>query len=275
MDEDLTVVSVSDPEYLRHVRALAYSLKRNFPSAQLYLHLINTEPEQQRDLAIAFPKVEMGVETRSFDSLEEKRVYCAGSRARVMSNLLEWGKPLLLYLDADTIVRGNLARLIALIRSHDLVALKRRNKKDEHLRYATGVVGIRASQSSKVFLRKWADLIDRDPWFWFHEQLYFSKALEQMDGRIDFHSLPKRFIDWHYRLFSPIWVGKGSRKHEERIYVLAEDYYYRDVKGISGFDMKARITALGLARLVPRMLQKLQPRRSRRRLKLQSRRGVH
>ena len=252
MSDRLTIVSVSDPVYLRHLEALAVSLRRNYPLAQPYFLLVNVDPAQAARLRKVHPDAEIEHVARTFATDELKRSFCANCRAGLLHQLLQAGCERLLYLDADSLVRHNLAELDRLIASHDITILRRSVDGEEQIRFASGVIGLNRAPQTTAFVARWAEQIDANEQQWFNDQLYFSRTFDELGSTVSHGQLPLEYIDWEFRRASPIWVGKGPRKFDEWLYVMEEKHYLAHGRSGERIRHAALSTSLRAARMAIR-----------------------
>ena len=226
MKYQLAILSVSDPKYLRHLKTLLASVAQNFPVVKFYLHLINVEQSITEELLNIYPHIEFSWHNQQFANQENKQAYCANIRASLIFELLQQQDlSSLLYLDADSIVRKDLSELVKLIDTGDLVILERKNAAQARLRFPTGVIGIKNNSSTIKFIERWRDLLYDNLYDWYSDQACFTQTYEQMSSQVKLVSLPPEYVDWNFLPLSPIWVGKGARKYEHKIYLLEEEYY--------------------------------------------------
>jgi hypothetical protein len=223
----MDILSISNAAYLRHVRALAVSLAENAPQVRLILHLVNVPGDAAEAVSRIHPCTVVQTETRRFDTPDVERSYCCNARVGVLRDLLTRSRGgMVLYLDADSIVRSDISGIEMLLRGHDLLILHRGDQQEAHLRYATGVIGVRDTPATREFLSCWKADLDGRRSEWFADQLSFAAAAATVGSRISIGALPNRYIDWEFHRDSPIWVGKGPRKFENRRYRLEEEYFF-------------------------------------------------
>ena len=233
MNEILTILAISDSLYLERIKALLCSVRKNYSQARFYLHLVNVDLEQANSLKEIYPQIQFKIESQTFASEAEKRAYCANIRVKIIKELLaSTDISLLLYLDADSIVRQDLSELVNLISNHDLVILDRTYQSDLRLKFFTGVIGINNTIASRKFIKKWWELIQPNLYQWYSDQLYFSQTYEYLKSEINLANLPPQFADWEFWSNSPIWTAKGLRKEDNQIYLLEENYYLSQLNGI-------------------------------------------
>ena len=234
---ELTVLAISDPEFLPRLEVLAASLARNYPSARLHACLVNVEPRDAERLRSIHRHTELQFHSVELDSTEvtigldgitpytEKAGYCVNLRGRAILDLLLAGSPRVLFVDADTIVRRDLGPLCALIDRHDVV-IHKRPEAAEFMRVAGGVIGARPTAAAIEFFTRAVARIDAiGNRKFFSDQLAFHLTIEELGERVSAGHLPRTYIDWDFDEQSFIWVGKGRRKHENEQYLAEERSY--------------------------------------------------
>ena len=255
MCSSITIFSVSNSRYLKHLKVLLSSVTQNFPESTLYFHLININKDEIAELININQNINYYLENIEFNSGQEEKAYCANIRAKTIYKLLLNKEiDLLLYLDADSIVRKDLSDLVSLIRLHEITILHRFLSKDEHLKFATGVIGIKKTNNSLAFIKHWSDLVDNNIYEWFTDQLSFSKTYNALASEINLCNIPKKFIDWEFSLTTSIWVGKGPRKYEKELYKLEEQYYLLKLKQKTTYGVSLQIYKTRLFLFIQKIL---------------------
>jgi hypothetical protein len=220
MNNNVTILAVSDAAYLKHLVPLAASLNVHFPEARLHAHLINT-PSWVAKIVWKFHRnMDCTFERRKFKTESQRKAYCANIRVAVLNNLLKSGVGVLIYMDADSIVRKGLSEFVQLIRDHDIIIRQRFNT-GERTRFATGIIGINNSSRTHNFLVRWSEKVDQQKYQWFGDQISFAKTYDELSGPFRLYRLPMQFIDWELLSGSSIWSGKAEKK-KERLYSSAE-----------------------------------------------------
>ena len=226
-----TVLIVADREYLPRLKTLAASIRLVERSLRLHFFLINTDPIEVGMLRDQFSDADIEVESRSFSSEDEKRAICANCRAQVLLRLLEGGAERVLYLDADSIVRSPLQALLERLDDFDLLLHHRRHRPGEHEQFAAGVIALRNTEGTRRFVADWAERVLPREAEWYADQIGMLHAVESLKSEVEIGDLPAPWIDWTFRASSPVWAGKGDRKHHVRLYQLEEERVRRTFAG--------------------------------------------
>lgn len=224
----MTIVAVSDEAYLPRLEVLVASMLRNYPDARVHLHLINVSDERAQAIGQMGTTLTYTREVVHIEDVKQFAAYCANVRARVIGEVLKRGDPLVVYMDADSIVRRSLHGLYALIRNYDVLLLRQDSVKPvsgEHLIFAAGVIVCKNTPVVQDFVRKWRLGLESHIYEWFADQIQLARAVSA--SGITVGALPFSYIDWTFSPFSYVWAGKGDKKNENRLYILEERRYAR------------------------------------------------
>lgn len=254
----LTIISVSDPKYLKCLKVLTASVNQNSPTTKLYYHLINYCDDEavSKELLSIHPFIEFSFEKKQFQTDEQKRAYCANIRGEIIKDLLARGSKLLLYLDSDSIVRKDLSELETLMKSHDILILKRTEIKDSRLRFLTSTIGLNNTDATRHFVQRWAEIINENIYEWWTDQISFANTYDQLSSTINLMSIPQKFVDSQFSIFSPIWTGKGEKKYGAELYLLEEQYYIKKLKGEETLSVLFRMASKRLLKHFKKLPQK-------------------
>lgn len=227
---ELIILCVSDVSYLPFVKTLFNSVKCNVKLPyKFHLHTINVSEEEIENFRNEYKNIEFTSDEITLDSGQnnsnpfcksKKEAYCANIRAMVICDLLKCTNNPILYLDADSIVRGDLIELYKIIKSNDL-ALFRRDGAAKKNKILTGVIGINNNKTAFEFINYWVnELLKKDNLYkWFSDQIYFYTAMEKFGDEVKISTIPKKFIDVDFLEGAVIWCGKAERKFENEKYI--------------------------------------------------------
>lgn len=227
-DSDLTVFTVCNSLFVPRAAALAASLNREMPQVRLVVSLINVPSFQATLIQDHFPSVELRDEARAVP-LHKERSIAANARVRLARELLAEGRPALLYLDSDSLVRRRLTEILSPDPSYDLAILRRPGAQDARAEYATGVIHFINTPLTRALVEQWEEIIRPLETSWFSDQVTFGQVVSRWKGEAPtIVNLPRDYIDWDFLPHSAIWVGKGPRKslaayREAERFVLAND----------------------------------------------------
>lgn len=236
MNDQLTILGVSDYSYLPFIRTLFNSIKCNVKIPyKFHLYAINV-PDKKIDFFknnyenIEFTRdnIELDDTTNKINPFGKSRKasYCANIRANIIYDLMCKGTQYILYLDADSIVRKDLNDLFLLIKQTDFIIFRRDKETDVRVKVLTSVVGINNTPNSLKFMSYWKDymLIPKNLYSWYSDQKYFYKAMTKLPD-VKIQELPISYVDSSFLEKSFIWNGKGNRKHKHNIYIKEMEKY--------------------------------------------------
>jgi hypothetical protein len=239
----LTILVISDPEFLPRLEALLGSVARHVPDARVHACLVNvTNAGDVTRLRAIHPRItiahyyellndtEVKIGLDGLTRFTEKAAYCVNLRARALQSLLMDGHDYVLFMDADCIVRRELSGLLDLMDGCDIVIHKRDSAPD-FMRVCAALIGARRTAASMDFVRRLVRRVDEigDRLF-FSDQLAFHQVASSGDSAAFITHLPSSYIDWEFRPDSHIWTGKGQRKFENMVYREEEARYRSQVK---------------------------------------------
>lgn len=239
----LTILVISDPEFLPRVEGLLGSVARHTPDADVHACLVNvTNAGDVARLRAIHPRVTVAHYHESLDGTDvkigldgvtrftEKAGYCVNLRARALQGLLMDGHDYVLYMDADCIVRRELSGLLDLMDGCDIVIHKRESAPD-FMRVCAALIGVRRTAASLDFVERLVRRIDEiGNRLFFSDQLAFHQIASSADSGAAIAHLPSSYIDWEFRPDSHIWTGKGQRKFENMVYREEEARYRPHLK---------------------------------------------
>src|SRR5215216_2122479 len=168
----LNILAISDGEFFPRLKTLASSINTNMPAAVLHAYLVNmTGGEVTASLTELHPRTEFYFVEEALDDAEvkialdgvprftEKAGYCVNLRARAIHRLLLDGCDYLLFLDADSIIRRDLSRLIDMIDESDIL-IHKRDRAEEFMRVAAGAIAVKRGPGTVTFFEKLIGRID-------------------------------------------------------------------------------------------------------------------
>jgi Nucleotide-diphospho-sugar transferase len=234
---ELAVLVVSDPEFLPRLKTLAASIERNMPSAILHAWLVNVDGNEAAELRAIHPRTECTFVREALDdtvmqmgmdgitTFTEKAGFCVNLRANAIQTLLVAGVPRVLFMDADCIVRRDLAGLIRMMDENDILIHERPGAPD-YMRVCAAVIAVRRTARSIRFVERLvARIAEIGNRLFFADQLAFHLTTVESGAAITVTHLPSEYIDWDFDERSAIWTGKGQRKYKSDVYREEEARY--------------------------------------------------
>jgi hypothetical protein len=235
---DLTILVISDPEFLPRLKTLAASINRNMPSALLHACLVNVDDSDAASSLLAIHPgtqcsfvretlddtiVQMGMD--GITTFTEKAGFCVNLRARAIHALLVEGTGRVLFMDADCLIRRDLTALIRMMDESDIL-IHKRPQASEFMRVCAAVIGVTRNARSLLFFERLIARIDQiGNRLFFADQLAFHLTAVESGPDITITHLPSEYIDWEFKADSFIWTGKGQRKYNNEAYLREEAWY--------------------------------------------------
>ena len=235
------IISACTEDYYYRLYILYLGLRKYHKNIFFHAHLINmkeeankTELEKIEDkyLEISYSTIEL----KDKDENKNKEViknYASNIRAKLFYKLID-NYDKVFWFDADTIIRNDISKLFSFLDTKLIVAYKNNFPKEKILtrgEFKTGIIGFRRCDIIKKILKEWNYITfknGKDKCFWFQDQIFITKLIFKYYNYLNFHILPKKYIDWDFDINSPIWVGKGQKKNNET-YLLEENKIYQSI----------------------------------------------
>ena len=225
----VTFCTLLDSAYLPIAEALIKSLARWHPDTRLHIGIVGLSDEQRYLLETWHPRLSL------WDT------YCPPAqiptkKASLILNAIDLYHQPVLYLDADTIVRGSLQTIARWLHQYDLTILHRPDLQTtgpmgtlHAAKFNAGVVGIKNTPWTHYYLSRVEAHLNTCLTH-FHEDITlldqeaFYLAYQRYKHRVRLAPLPAAFNDCHFSPHSTIWHGKGSAKRH--LLFRAESLYY-------------------------------------------------
>jgi len=112
------------------------------------------------------------------------------------------------WLDADTLVRGDISQIWNPKPDWPMIRILRRTYSDERLKVNTGVIVLFNSPEVQQFLLDWRVETEKAGIVFYADQIGFQRALEKWEGRIDFPCLSALYNDSGLNDTARIWHAK-------------------------------------------------------------------
>lgn len=184
--------TAATPDYLEYANALKSSFYKHNPHGVFFIEII----------------------TNDFKDEAEKIGYSANIRCELTEKFMKKGFNNLLYLDADSIVRGSLDQLESLDDEFDLFAFPRPWMELDMHKFLISTIFLRATEKTKAFVKAWKEETYSNPLDLMTCQPAFYEVSKKNIAKIG--DLPITYTDWEMKNDSLIWCAKGPRKSEPR-----------------------------------------------------------
>jgi len=220
------ILIISDKDYYEKAVILIKSIRLQHKNLKIHYHQINFKLNLDiNDIEYSYTNINLdNVNKYKYNNITytQKNAYCANIRFKIINNLISENK-YILYIDADSIIRKPIDKLLDLCNINELVINKCTKKKyyRKGFRLRTGVFSIRNTPIMKQFLQQLIQNINL--YQWFSDQDTIQDTFINFVNKIIFKILDLRYIDWNYNLDSDIWVGKGENKFKNQKYLELEN----------------------------------------------------
>jgi hypothetical protein len=241
MKRKIRLITLADREYFDYTKALINSAKINFPQAKPHVYLVNLTDEEGKQLQSINPQVEYTIENVGFRNVMQKKCYCTNRRSYILHFLRRSTNDILVWLDADSLIRKSCDELIDICYNCD-VALKRKNDYDTGGKgiptgFMAGLIIVGVSPMSLQFVQLYDRFLDKLLWYkipknfqmsdilktpdhimkiWMANQNVLEKIYSVTHKRGRFVLLPQKFLDCDFLDESVIWSLKASTRGNEK-----------------------------------------------------------
>ncbi len=226
------ILTVCDALFLNEAFCLIKSCARHMPEQPFYLFLVNDQNTPDETIQKWHPDIVLERVSWPFQSERWRGIMCS-ARSIPIEKALEKYRQKLLYLDADTLVRGPLTDLFHDLDRYDLM-IKHRPQLN-HLgpagsqfasRFNSGVIAIRPSSVGLKFAHEYnlalqgyvasgrpleLHLLEEKIVSYIDQELLYLTYLRLKDG-LSFYPLPAKYNDARFMPDSLIWHGKGTAR---------------------------------------------------------------
>jgi tetratricopeptide (TPR) repeat protein len=233
-------LAVDNTYFWQHALVLLGSLGRHSPGIKCHVHVINPDlqvPRAVEIIARMLPQIGLSYSYEQADfegcSIAHIRTYYASIRFVRLAEIFARSQATYFCLDADCIVRDDLAARVSPLQVAD-VGIRMRYDEKPHLTVAAGALMLRPTAAAAKFIERVGTLIGRTlearEAVWFLDQVVLSHVLRELgDREVGVSQLDMAYIDWFFHDHSVIWTGKGKRKTEDTRYI-AELLQYRYIQ---------------------------------------------
>lgn len=210
--KEIKIISLADSSYFEYLLCFVRSASKYFPSALFHAVLVNPLEGQVEQLKDSHDRIDVVVEEVKFKTKQAKKCYCASRRAYLFHKLREEFDGILLWVDADSIIRGSCDDLIQHLDSCELTM---RPKSDREGCFASGVIGIGNSQICKDFIKEYYRRVLKDK-TWMSDQNNLNITYGLFKNMINFKPLDDKYCDVWLSDDGIIWEAKSDKKRGER-----------------------------------------------------------
>jgi hypothetical protein len=237
--KDITIISLADEKYYKMLKVLVKSSKLYFSSAKMYIVLVNMTEKHGEELKKLNPNLEYKIENIKFDNDLQKSCYCTNRRSYIFHKLRKTRKDILIWIDADCIIRKSCDGLIDIIKDNCDFAVKhhgglifsRGKKKENKKAFLAGVIVVGNSEFSTEFINYYHFLVNQDSYLkvenigktlkdnslnmsiWMLNQHALYKSYIKMKDRLKLKFLPEKYCDTGFSINGVIWAAIWNNKY--------------------------------------------------------------
>ena len=225
----IAVASVSSQLFLPYVCALARSVRHNSPNVYMRIHLINPTDAGILEAQRAIGKGGVTVERVPLAE-EEVAAYCSNSRIRITRDEFSKSYDVVINMDADAIVRGDLTQALSgAMDGKDVLLYKQSRLKvqdpGEKLYFLACMSIFCNTPNAGAFLDAWQVELTPMGRLWFGDQIALYRAFKKTEHTVRLGDLPTTLLDTRFSLNSVVWMAKGQKKYASAMYALELEKY--------------------------------------------------
>jgi len=219
-DINTGLIALVDKHYLHFLKTLLTSLRKTNHKITAFVCLININKGEklENDLRLIYENISFSYLSKDFVSESERRAFCSNYRVMFIKEILNQPLNLLIYFDADSIIRKDLT--LADINPASDIEILMRDSDDSRFKVATGAMIIKNNNQSKLFFKHWEKNIYPKLFKWFSDQITCYETIEELSNDVVVCQIDERLIDWKFINSSIVWAGKGNRKYKNILYRL-------------------------------------------------------
>lgn len=248
---EIRLISLADRKYFDYLKAMVNSAKMNFPEAKMHVYLVGLNDKHGEYLKKINKNLIYTIENVSFSSDAQKRCYCTNRRGVILDELRDKTDDILIWLDADSIIRGPCSEIISMANSCDIgIRFKNKldlkstkNAKSSPVGFMAGLIMVGNSEAAKKFTSEYNAMMCHDLWIkikWTDKQIKNSGKIRRevnkiwmanqdllystylkMKDQIRFGDLPNTMLDCSFHAKSYIWSVKASTRDNK---IFAREY---------------------------------------------------
>jgi hypothetical protein len=208
--KDITIISLADDVYYQYLKSLVISATINFPQALLFIVLVNMDKKFRDELLSYNSKMKVEIEQVNIPPGYDRACYCASRRAFLFKKLREETSNILLWVDADSIIRKPCNDLISHLNSCDVTMRPKVSG-----RFASGIIGINSSDVCNNFINRYYDLV-KDDKDWMSDQKNLNRTYLEFKDTINFVPLANIYCDVWLSRQGVIWTAKSKTKKSNK-----------------------------------------------------------
>ena len=222
------IISACDKNYFDFLKVLVKSAVINFPEASIYVELVNMNEKNKTIIENIGPKCEAEIVSIDFKNTNQLKCYCTNRRVDLFNKLRAVSDDILIWIDADSIIRRSCLELMGIISTHDVSAVVR---PPPVASLRGGIIAINNTDEGNKFIKKYVKImkplnkwnkakdtkkIQSDPFTWecwmSNQNCLDALCRKKKDPKLNFAVLDNLYCDVHLKDEGYIWAAKNRLK---------------------------------------------------------------
>jgi hypothetical protein len=225
------ILTAADKDYFGFASAMIKSATINFLDSSIYIELVNMDDKAKKTIESIGPQCEAEIVSIDFKNPNQKKCYCTNRRVDLFDKFrTEGNTDILIWIDADSLIRSSCDELKNIISSYDVSAVVR-PPPTSSLR--GGIIAVNNTEGADIFIKeyvrkmkklnRWYDArdtekIQSDPFTW---EVWMSnqncldvlcRRDKDMRKNMSFCALSNDYCDVHLKDDGIIWAAKNRLK---------------------------------------------------------------
>lgn len=217
----ITVITSVTKDYWQFAKVLYKSLKKNWPEAKMCCETINFEGNMGSD-------VEMDCFEYRESSKEDLTLYAFIRHAFLLEKLRPLKRGILIYMNADIIIRKSLNKLIDEFENYDIAARRKPSMEN----YWNGLLMVNDNLKGLEFAQRYAEICRTC-----NKCTIDQKALNEIAPSMKMLNIDEEYLDFKCDKESYVWALKGTKKN--RPFQNEAKKYLKDIKWKKRLDFKS------------------------------------
>lgn len=222
------LITAFDKDYFKFGKIMIKSATINFPECSIYAELVNMDDYAKDIIDNIAPQCESEITSIDFKNANQKKCYCTNRRVELFDKLRKRCDDVLIWLDADSIIRRPCIELMNIISSHDVSAVVR---PPPVASLRGGIIAINNTEQGNNFIKEYVEImkplnrwdkakdtakIQHDPFTW-EVWMANQNVLDRMCRKrknldLNFAALDNLYCDVHLKDEGFIWAAKNRLK---------------------------------------------------------------
>lgn len=222
------IISVCDKNYFGFLEILVKSAVINFPEASIYVELVNMDEKAKSIIEKISPKCEAEIMSVDFKNPNQLKCYCTNRRVDLFAKLRSGCDDILIWIDADSIIRRSCSELMEIISVHDVSAVIR---PPPVASLRGGIIAINNTEEGNKFIKEYVEImkplnqwnkardtvkIQSDPFTWecwmANQNCLDTLCRKKKKPELHFAPLDNLYCDVHLKDEGYIWAAKNRLK---------------------------------------------------------------